>query len=263
MIIDLEKYLFPFFAYLKYWLRCEDKYSLQSPFVYKVHLGLLDFLKTRKNQDLDIEAIRKKLLKDKTLLQIEDYGAGSKKVPQKFREIGDITRYSTSNRKFSQLYQYFCSLTPALQVLELGTCVGLNTIYLSRVTKGQLHSLEGSEALWKTAQQIADSEQINYLLGPIQGTLAPLLKSLDKVDFALIDATHTYEGTMAYFKSLLPHLHHQSIEAIADIHWSKDMEKAWNEIQAHTEISLSFDFYECGIAFFSPNHPKSHYILEF
>lgn len=250
-------------AYLKYWLLCEDKYSLQSPFVFKTYLGLRDFLKAIKTKDLDIEEKRKKLLKEKTLLHIEDYGAGSKKVPQKVRELAEITRYSTSGRKFSQLYQYFCSLTPAMQVLELGTCVGLNTIYLSRVTKGKLHSLEGSEALWKTAQQIADSTQTNYLLGPIQETLPKLLQQLGSVDFALIDATHTYEGTMSYFNGLLPYLHKQSILAIADIHWSKAMEKAWKEIQACPEVSLSIDFYECGIVFFSPNHPKSKYILEF
>lgn len=194
---------------------------------------------------------------------MEDFGAGSKRVNTTRRRIADIAKYSTSNRRFAQLYQFFCSLTPAGNVLELGTCLGISSRYLSKVTLGKLYTFEGSKEIARIAQPTQGYENINLIVGELSQTLPLVLEVMQKIDFALIDATHTYEGTLSYFDQLIQKIHPKSILAIGDIHWSREMEKAWKEIKARPEVRLSLDFYECGIVFFDYPGEKTEYVLDF
>lgn len=253
--------IFPFFSYLKYWLFKEGKYSLQSPFLFKIYQELFIFLAERKESDLNIEDIRKRLLYSKRKIRVEDFGAGSKKVNTQIRRISDITKYSTSSRKFAQVYQYFCMLTPAKTVLELGTCVGLTSRYLSRITSGIIYTFEGSEEIRGIAQGSESIENLNFIQGKISETLPGILLQLDHVDFALIDANHTYLGTINAYNQIKEKVLPTSIMAIGDIHWSPEMETAWKEIINQEEVKLSLDFFECGIIFFESPIPKNHLIL--
>ena len=261
--IDLLSKVPPLISYFKYWLEKEDKYSLQSPFLFTTYQNLFSFIKNRKEIDLEIEVFREQLLLSKEVIEVQDFGAGSKSVNTAKRKVSDITKYSTSNRKFAQLYQFFCTLTPAETVLELGTCTGISSRYLSKVTQGQLYSFEGCEEIARIAQPAKDFKNLSIITGDLCKTLPTYLKNVKKVDFALIDATHTYEGTLNYFNQILEKTHSKSIIAIGDIHWSKGMEKAWQEIRNKPEVKLSLDFYECGILFFDFSGEKADYILDF
>ncbi|MDR7129163.1 putative O-methyltransferase YrrM [Algoriphagus sp. 4150] len=254
---------YPLFSYLAYWLNKEDKYSLQSPLLFSTYQDLFSYIKGRKSMDLDIEIYRKLLLSSDELIEVDDYGAGSKSVNTAKRKVADITKFSTSNRKFAQLYQFFCSLTPAYTVLELGTCMGIGSRYLSRVTQGNLYTFEGSKEIAKVAKPSQGFENLSLIVGELSKTLPSTLDTLQKVDFALIDATHTYEGTLSYFEQVLQKTHTKSIIAIGDIHWSREMERAWKEIRSNPLVKLSLDFYECGIALLDYPGEKTGYVLDF
>lgn len=253
--------LFQIKSYLKYWLLKEDHFSQQSPFVFNVYRNLNSFLSENPNGDPVIEGYRKNFLKNTSKIKVLDLGAGSKKVPEPIREIRKITKYSTSSAKFAQLYQYFCSLTPAGHVLELGTCMGISTRYLAKATKGVLYSLEGSPEILDASQKYPFPPGVKLICGPILQTLPELLDKISSLDFALIDATHTQEATLAYFGLLINKSNSQTIIAVADIHWSPGMEKAWKEIQNHPKVKLTLDFYECGIVFLGSPGEKKHLVL--
>ncbi len=208
-----------------------------------------------------MEALRKKLLTDHQMLEISDFGAGSKRLRSATRRTSDVTRYSTSGRKFSQIYQFLCSQTPAFNVLELGTCVGINTHYLARVTKGQLVTFEGSKALWEKAQHYQKPINTTYLCGKIEETLPPFLNRIQQVDFVLIDATHTYQGSLNQMGMIRPYILESTIVVLADIHWSPDMKKAWDEVRNYPEVTLSLDFFECGVLFFKKRLSSGNYVL--
>jgi predicted O-methyltransferase YrrM len=258
----LEKIFFSINAYLNYWLVKEDHYSQQSPFVFDIYSRLLRYLSNNPFGDSEIESFRGKLLSNPAPIQVLDLGAGSKKVPHPVRQIAAITKHSTSKAKFCQLYQFFCQATPAEYVVELGTCVGISTRYLSKRTRGILYSLEGSEEILNVARQEPCPTHTTFILGPISETLPKLIQEIPKIDFALLDANHTYRSTLEYFELLLPKIQSSSILAIGDIHWSPEMEKAWEEIKSFPEVALSIDFFECGILFFSYPGTKSHLILD-
>ena len=255
--------VYPLLSYLDYWLKKEDKYSLQSPLLFSTYQKLLTFSKAQKDDDLTIEKYRQDLLSSKEIIEVEDFGAGSKSVNTSTRKVAEITKFSTSNRKYAKLYQYFCSLTPAETVLELGTCMGITSRYLSNITRGKLFTFEGSPEIARVASPVKGFGNLRLIVGELSQTLPLTLSTLDKVDFALIDATHTYEGTMKYFEQLIPKTHPDSIIAIGDIHWSSQMSKAWNEIKRKPEVKLSLDFYECGIVYFNYPGEKTDYILDF
>ncbi|RIW17318.1 class I SAM-dependent methyltransferase [Algoriphagus lacus] len=258
----MARLLFSIKSYLKYWLKKEDHYSQQSPFIFQTYNRLYNFLNENRVGDPEIEKIRKRLLKTKTKINVLDLGAGSKMVPLPTREIAEITRYSTSNPKFSQLYQFFCSLTPGEKVIELGTCVGISTRYLSKATLGKLYTFEGSEEIQKIATQNPTPERTEFILGPIEEKLPKVINEVHHVDFALIDANHTYQGTLQSFYTLLPKVHSKSIIAVGDIHWTPEMEKAWEEIKSCPQVKLTIDFFECGIVFFNYPGVKTHLILD-
>jgi predicted O-methyltransferase YrrM len=240
----------------------EDLYSLQSPYIFNLYSKLLIYLEENKESDLEIELFREYLLNDKELIEVLDLGAGSKKVNQRTREIRKITRFSTSSRKFAQLYQYFLSLTDSEYVLELGTCMGITSRYLAKKTNGKVLTLEGSPEIQKIAKRSTIPGNIQFILGPIEATLPEILGQIPRIDFCLIDANHRLDPTIQFFNLLLPKIQENSILAIGDIHWSKEMEMAWNQIKSNPSVRLTLDFWECGIVLFKNPGEKQHLILD-
>lgn len=257
------KSLFPLKGYFQYWLGKKNKATLQNPHLVSIVSELEIFLEERKHLDLDIEDWRAQLLQNHQTIEVLDLGAGSKKVPSNRRKISAITKYSTSGRKFAQLYQYFASLTPANHLLELGTCMGLTTRYLQRVTNKKLATFEGSEAIQNIAKRGMESSQVEFILGDITETLPQYLSENNQVDFALLDSSHTYQKTIEFTDLLMKHCDSKSILAIADIYWSKGMNRAWQELKSRKEVQLSLDFYECGILIFDYPGEKTHLILDY
>jgi predicted O-methyltransferase YrrM len=109
----------------------------------------------------------------------------------------------------------------------------------------------------------AEAKNIALVTGDLTYTLSTALQHIRKVDFAFLDANHTYEATTYYFKQLLSRLHDKSVVVIDDIHYDRGMEMAWNEIRASKLIHTSIDLYRAGILFFDPSLNKQHVILQF
>jgi len=251
-----------FLQYIKYFFLKEDRHSLQSPIAYKIYNDLLSHKANSKNPE--IEHLRKKFLTDESILSIKDLGAGSQKLKNSTRKVKDVARFSNSEQKHNLLYQFFLSITPAKTCIELGTGVGLNAAYLSTYTLGKLYTIEGDKGLYDIAHgHLNKLENVSPLFGNINEILPKLINENQLIDFILIDANHTYRATVNYFNMLLGSVGDDSIIIVGDIYWSKEMTKAWQEIHTHPRITLSFDFFECGVLLFKPNLVKAHYIMHY
>jgi predicted O-methyltransferase YrrM len=259
--LNLKVILHSAFSFFEYWLLKEDRYSQHSPFIFTLYGGLENYLKTSKQVNFEAEEFRRRLLLNHEIIEVNDLGAGSKRVNLQRREIRQIAKFSTSSAKFCGIYQYFCQMTPARQVLELGTGLGISTRYLSRVTRGKLFTIEGAEKIWEIAQTEPKPPNTEFILGDIHHSLPLILSTVSHLDFVLIDANHTHEGTLTSFFRCLPHLDSKSILVIGDIHWSRGMEKSWEEIKNHPSVKLTIDFFECGVVFFDYSGAKSHLVL--
>ena len=148
-----------------------------------------------------------------------------------------------------------------LEILELGTSLGVTTAYLASAdSRNRVVTMEGSEAVLKVALGIWRTlrlENIEWQVGNIDDTLYKYAR--ERVDFAYVDANHTYEATMRYTDYLLDRMAEKGIIAIDDIHYSEEMERAWKELKQDPRVTTMMDVYHMGLIFVDPHYLKRHY----
>jgi predicted O-methyltransferase YrrM len=250
--------------WLKYFHLKTDEHSLHSPFFY-------DFYKTLVSDpsipldDEAIETVRKAFLQQRNKIDIQDLGAGSQRSKKQARSIASVASYSSSSRKFSSFLYRLIEKYQFNNILELGTSLGINTAYLEKTAASQITSFEGDPAVFEIAKaHLLPSTKLTLILGNIDQLLPAHLKQLNRpLDLVYIDANHTYEATLNYFNLLLPHHHQSSIFILDDIHWSKGMNKAWEEIKGHPQVCASIDLFDAGLLFFNPTLNSQHLVLDF
>lgn len=251
-------------SYLTYWLDAVDEHSLHSPFFFDFHSKVVKQPTALDNTN--IETLRKALLNDGRIIQVEDLGAGSQAMKGSARRVSDIARATLSAEKFSRLYQRVIEYYLARNVIELGTSLGVNTLYLAKNTNAKITTFEGSADISNIARSHFDALQVTNITlreGNIDKTLPAFLEQHERVDLAFLDANHRYEPTMRYVSWLLPRIHSQSIIILDDIYYSEEMTRAWRELKKHPLVYGSADFYRCGFLFFNPSLNKQHVVLQF
>jgi predicted O-methyltransferase YrrM len=255
--------LFQVWEYFRFFFLKEDHHSIHSPFFFSFYESLKGYIRDNRKGEEAIERQRRKFLGMSEKIQVTDFGAGSRWNFGGTRKVASIIKRSNTSIRFSLLYQFLCQQTPAITVLDLGTSLGINTAYLATVTKGELYTFEGDPALVALAKShLGVFSSVGIVSGNIDSTLIKTLQNIECVDFALMDANHRYQPTMDYFRIISPRLHPNSILVIADIHWSKEMRKAWNELKALPSVTGSMDFFECGVLFFGKHGNNNDFVLE-
>lgn len=208
----------------------------------------------------EIEALRKKLLNDHTILEIEDLGAGSKTTKSKQRSIKSIASSAVSPAYQSQFLYKLAQYLRAQNIVELGTSLGISALYLSAYSsKVNLFSLEGSKSILEVANnnfRSFNKKNISTLLGHFDETLPQAISNIDKLDMVYIDGNHAKKPTLKYFEECLDNIHDQSVLIFDDIYWSREMTAAWDVIKSNHMVRLSLDMYYFGIVFFNSNIKK-------
>ncbi len=255
--------LFKIKTYLNYWLDAVDDHSLHAPFLFDFYTTLI----TREAGELHtVENLRKQLLKDDRIIEVTDFGKGSKHLHQAQRKISDIAHTSLSPPKYTALYHRIINHRQPKTIVELGTSFGINTLYLAQNPGSQVYTFEGSDSVADIATlsfEFAQAKNIELIRGNIDSTLYATLSRIPRVDFALMDANHKLEPTLRYFETLLSKSHHKSLFIADDIHDSPEMERAWKEMKKHPLVYVSMDLFRCGILLLDPSLNKQHVVLRF
>jgi predicted O-methyltransferase YrrM len=228
-------------------------HGVHSPFVF-------DFIKLVKNDHKKydcfqpVEDLRKQLLSDKTFIEVEDFGAGSTVIKTNKRRIDKMAASSLKPRKFAQLLFRIVQFYQPKTILELGTSFGISSAYLaSGHNEARLYTIEGAASIANIARlnfNMLSLKNIEVIEGDFSKTLTPLLQELQGIDLAFIDGNHRKDPTMQYFNQLLNKSDDSTILIFDDIHWSKEMEDAWENIKAHPSVTLTIDLFFIGIIFF-------------
>jgi len=217
---------------------------------------------------LTAENYRNQLLKDETLLDVQDLGAGSRTGNSRQRRVAGIARSAAKPRKYGRLLFRIAKYYQYDHILELGTSLGVTTTYLTGAGKeSRIVTIEGSEAIANKAEEHFHREklhQIKLIRGHFDEVLSPVLAEMKQVDMAFIDGNHRYEPTMCYFKELLKVVPATGCMVFDDIHWSAEMERAWEEIRNHPSVTLSIDLFFIGLVFFRPDfHQQQFFVIRF
>jgi len=105
--------------------------------------------------------------------------------------------------------------------------------------------------------------QTSFLF-PLSSFLSPLSTKNHKPhppDLIYFDGNHQKEATLHYFEKLLPLAHNDSVFIFDDIHWSGEMEEAWEQIKAHPRVRVSVDTFYWGLVFFRKEQEKEHFTI--
>lgn len=242
-------------------------HGIHSPFVF-------DFIKNVLNDKRNfyaysqIENLRQQLLNDKTIIEVEDLGAGSVIAKSKSRSVADIAKHAAKNKKLAQLLFRIADYFQPKTMIELGTSLGISSSYLaSACPKSKLVTIEGASSVAEIARKNFQSlglKNICMKTGNFNAALPEILKNTDQIDLAFIDGNHRKQPTLAYFTLLLQHASPSSVFIFDDIHWSEEMEQAWEMIKNHERITLTIDLFFIGLIFFCNDFKaKQHFTIRF
>lgn len=256
--------MFQILSYINYWFHQVDEHSLHSPFLFDFYDSLIKKSATPSVEP--IEKLRQKLLQTNETIQFEELGAGSQVEKSSQRRISKIAQYSTTPLKFSLFLRGFIEKYACKNVLELGTSLGINTLYLSEKADVRVTTIEGEPTISSMAQQHFHAfkrDNIRLLNNSIDEIIEKGVLDKHIFDLIYLDANHQYEPTLLYFDYFQKRLTPNGVIIIDDIHWSKGMNNAWSEIIQQSEVSLSIDLFEAGLVFFNPELPRENLILKF
>lgn len=252
--------------YIGYKLRAKDEHSIHSPFVFKLYTEVIKPGERFYAFD-ELNKLRAQLLRNNEIIEVTDLGAGSKKLSNQ-RKVSEIAKISVIPQKYGELLFRLINFFQPRSILELGTSLGLSTLYMHKASPGsELITVEGcpnthrfatsllSRYEANTAVQILNSEFGNYFSG---------MPKEKKFDFVYLDGNHTYEATINYFNQLLAHTSENSVLIFDDIYWSEGMTKAWEEIRSHQKVTVTIDLFKFGIVFFrKENKQKENFVLRY
>jgi predicted O-methyltransferase YrrM len=255
--------------YLQYYFVASNGkgHGMHSPFVFEFITKVLND-KTAYAEYQKVETIRNQLLHNNSVLEVEDFGAGSAVDKKSKRNISSIAKNAAKPRKFSQLLFRMVKYYQPLTILELGTSLGITTSYLSLAKpEARLITMEGSKEIADVANnnfRNLEIRNIEIVEGNFDTTLSSVVRRLSSVDFAFIDGNHRKEPTERYFKELLAKTDNDSILVFDDIHWSAEMEAAWQTVKKDAAVTCSIDLFFIGMVLFRKEFKeKRHFAIRF
>lgn len=256
------------FKYTKYCLTARHRkgHGIHSPFVYNLVSKVFND-EEKYDEYGEINNLRNKLLNDNTMIQVNDYGAGSKASDSNNRKICDILRNASVRPAFGKLLYRLIKHFKPTTILELGTSLGFSTMYMSTgYPRSNITTIEGCPNIAAYATENFNQlnlKNITLHTGNFDTELPCILREKQTIDFAYIDGNHRKKPVISYFEQCLPYFHNDSVLIFDDIHWSEEMEQTWNQIKSNAKITATIDLFYWGIVFFRKEMQKQDFIIKF
>ena len=255
--------LFQIKSYFNHWLNAVDAHSIHSPFFFDFYNKVIKNDNQNAPEFAAIEELRHKLLVSATEVTVNDLGAKSPHFKKDSRTLSRIAETSLSPASYCRLYHRIIHYIDATQILELGTSMGMTTLYLAQKKNAHVITFEGNPSIINVALthfECFNIKNIELVEGNLDSELSNYLLKPSKIDFVLMDANHRYEPTMRYFNLLSRRMADKGVIVIDDIYYSEEMNRAWKELSNHQLVYGSVDLFRCGILFFDPALNRQHYI---
>lgn len=256
--------LFQIQSYLKFLWHSKNEHAVHSPFVFNL-ITKCFYDKKSKPQYAVLKEYRNSLLANKNTIEVTDFGAGSRVFKSNTRQINQIANTAGISPKRAELLFRITNYFQPKNILEIGTSLGLATSALALGNpKAKITTLEGCSQTAKQAQtqlqnfNINNVESITTEFSSYLKTQNPNPKTHDLIYF---DGNHSKTATLEYFELLLPTITNDSVWIFDDIHWSPDMEEAWEIIKKHPKVTVTIDTFQWGLIFFRQEQPKEHFVI--
>ncbi|MBC7524595.1 MAG: class I SAM-dependent methyltransferase [Flavobacterium sp.] len=237
---------------------------MHSPFVYDLVTKCF-YDKTTYPEYSILKSYRKSLLDNANTIEITDFGAGSRVFKSNTRAINQIAKNAGISSNRAELLFRIVNYFQSEIILEIGTSLSLATSALALGNpKAKITTLEGCANTMAVAKSQCQLQNV-YNIEFVNTKFEDYLKSFDfgLLTFNLIyfDGNHSKKATLEYFELLLSTISNDSVWIFDDIHWSLEMEEAWETIKNHKKVTVSIDTFQWGIVFFRKEQLKQHYVI--
>jgi predicted O-methyltransferase YrrM len=254
--------------YLGYRTKAAGKFRIHSPFVYQFLTEVVQDNQFHEDYQL-VEELVSRMRKEDQLLETTDFGASSrgKTYQTNYERVKNIARTSSVSRQTGRLLYRIARSTRPDCIVELGTSLGISTMYLAKgAPDAVIHSLEGCAAKSTRAERNFDklgAQNIISHIGQFDVLLDKVLGQINTLDLMFLDGNHRQEPTINYFEKCLAKAGNESIFIIDDIRWSAGMKNAWEHIKNHPRTRVTLDLFSLGLVFFRKESTKQDFMLKF
>jgi predicted O-methyltransferase YrrM len=237
---------------------------VHSPFVFDLVTKCLYDKKKHPEYSI-LEEYRNSHLANHNTIEVTDFGAGSRVFKNNQRKISAIAKNAGISAKNAEFLFRIVRYFQPESILEIGTSLGLATSALSLGNKNaKIISLEGCPqtiSIAKNQCQLQNLNNIEFVNTKFEDFLTTDNRQPTTYNFIYFDGNHSKKATLDYFELLLPTISNDSIWIFDDIHWSKEMEEAWEIIKNHPKVTVTIDTFQWGIVFFRIEQTKEHFII--
>ncbi|MCK9451921.1 MAG: class I SAM-dependent methyltransferase [Bacteroidales bacterium] len=253
--------------YISYFFKAKGLHSLHSPFVFDLAKNVLNDHQKYPEYELLLKQ-RKRLLNNRNLIETVDFGtkAGNKEFATYRERVQKLTKQRSHSVRCNQLLFRISRFYRPQFVLEFGTATGLGTAALAIGNPdAKVITLEGCASIAHIASgsfERLDITNIEIVIGNFNTVLSDVINRFPKLDMVFFDGNHQKIPTLNYFHHCLTKSHDESVFVFDDIHWSDDMNEAWNEIQQHEAVTVTIDLFQFGLVFFNKGLSKQHFVLK-
>lgn len=248
--------------YIKYLVKSQGRHGIHSPFVY-------DFVDQCLKIELDspfkkeLSALKLALKKNSSTIEIEDFGAGSKRLT-KMRSIQSIYKTAACKGVYANLLFQLSKHYKPQNILELGTSLGIGTIHLAHgnptATVVTIDACQKTLEVAKANFTKMNIQNISTFGLQFEPYLTNEIKPI--FDLVYIDGHHQGFALKKYLKLLEQNTHENTIFVLDDIRWSNDMFESWKEIISADTYHLTMDLFRMGIIIRRPQQVKEHFVIK-
>jgi len=255
--------IFHLFKGIEYFLFSKHRKGedIHSPFFYNLIRGAF-MVKMNENDKKRIVDYRNSMLLLKKDVTVNKFGKGSNAYTNSIVPIQRVIKCSSSSYKTGTLLYSLSAYFKPNTIVELGTGVGIGTYYLHLgFPKAFITTVEGNSEL--AALAIANLNTFkNKQIKVINNSFSHFIDNFEqnsKIDMLYIDGDHSFEATVNNYLRLKDNLSSMAIVILDDIHWSRDMNRAFKLLCGREEVRLSIDLFQCGILVLNPKLSKEHW----
>jgi predicted O-methyltransferase YrrM len=254
--------------YIKYCLFSAHKrgHGIHSPFVFNL---ITKVFRNKINPEVvfNIEKIRQEMISDNRKINVTDYGSGSERMKSNLRKVSEIAKYSAVPRKYGILLAQLSEEFGKSDILELGTSLGLSTMYMAAGSPGVVvHTIEGcpeTSEIAKSNFERSGLKNIRIYTGSFEEMLPEIEQQKIRPGLVFIDGDHRKEPVLNYFYKIAGMADSKCVIVFDDIYSSSEMGEAWDEIKFFKKVTLTVDIFRMGLVFFREGITRSDYIVRY
>ena len=251
-------------SYLNFLRNSKNQHGVHSPFVFDLVTKCFYDKKNYPEYSI-LKNYRNSLLQNKNTIEVTDFGAGSRVFKSNTRAINQIAKNAGISPKRAELLFRIVNYFQPNTILEIGTSLGLATSALSLGSKNaKVITLEGcpnTMTIAKNQCELQNLNNIEFINTKFEDYLSNCQLNTEHCQLIYFDGNHSKKATLDYFELLVPTITNDSVWIFDDIHWSKDMEEAWEIIKYHPKVKVTIDTFQWGIVFFRSEQEKEHFVI--